>query len=128
MNLLCIWHIEKNVLRNCKGRFEKEEDWLTFLSIWNNLVKAPDEISFDQGWIEFQIQYESKKEVVDYCKKTWLPYKKYFVDAWTENFTHFGNRVTSRAEGAHSLLKKYLQVSTGDFREVKNKICHAIEK
>ncbi len=42
-------------------------------------------------------------------------------------YTHFGNRVTSRAEGAHALLKKYLQVSTGDLCEVKNKICLAIE-
>ena len=33
MNLLCIWHIEKNVLRNCKCHFEKEEDWFTFLFI-----------------------------------------------------------------------------------------------
>ena len=41
--------------------------------------------------------------------------------------THFGNRVTSRAEGAHALLKKYLQVSIGDLCEVKNKICLAIE-
>ena len=83
------------------------------------MVKSLDEISFDQGWFEFQIQYESKKEVVDCYKKTWLPYKKYFVDVWTEKFTHFGNRVTSRAEGAYSLLKKYLQVSTGDFHEAK---------
>jgi hypothetical protein len=41
--------------------------------------------------------------------------------------THFGNRVTLRAEGAHALLKKYLQVSIGDLCEVKNKICLAIE-
>ena len=41
--------------------------------------------------------------------------------------THFGNRVASRAEGAHALLKKYLQVSTSDLCEVKNKICLAIE-
>ena len=41
--------------------------------------------------------------------------------------THFGNCVTSKAKGAHALLKKYLQVSTGDLCEVKNKICLAIE-
>ena len=34
MNLLCIWHIEKNVLRNCKGHFEKEEDWFTFFYLF----------------------------------------------------------------------------------------------
>ncbi|KAL7211540.1 hypothetical protein ACSBR2_014411 [Camellia fascicularis] len=34
---------------------------------------------------------------------------------------------SSRAEGAHGKLKKYLQVSTGDLHRVKNKICLAIE-
>ena len=41
--------------------------------------------------------------------------------------TNFGNCVTSRVEGAHALLKKYLQVSTGNLCEVKNKICLANE-
>ena len=29
-NLLCIWHIEKNILKNCKSHFDKEEDWRDF--------------------------------------------------------------------------------------------------
>ncbi|XP_042754325.1 uncharacterized protein LOC122196071 [Lactuca sativa] len=46
---------------------------------------------------------------------------------WTDKFLHFGNRSSSRAEGAHAKLKQYLQVSTGDLREVKEKICLAVE-
>jgi hypothetical protein len=45
-----------------------------------------------------------------------------------EMHNHFGNRVTSRAEGAHALLKKYLQVSIDDLCEVKNRICLAINQ
>ncbi|KAG5566195.1 hypothetical protein RHGRI_001960 [Rhododendron griersonianum] len=40
-----------------------------------------------------------------------------FVKAWTGNHLHFGNRVTSRAKGAHAMLKRYLTVSTGNFHE-----------
>ncbi|KAH7849790.1 hypothetical protein Vadar_022981 [Vaccinium darrowii] len=40
-----------------------------------------------------------------------------FVNAWTSKHPHFGNRVTSRVESAHAMLKKYLTVSTGNFRE-----------
>lgn len=40
---------------------------------------------------------------------------------------HFGNRSSSRAEGAHAKLKLYLQVSTGGFQDVKEKICLAIK-
>ena len=49
------------------------------------------------------------------------------MSAWTEKYLHFGNRASSRAEGAHAKLKRYLKVSNGNLRQVKNKICLAIE-
>jgi hypothetical protein len=45
-----------------------------------------------------------------------------FVHAYTDRFLHFGNRATSRVEGAHSLLKLYLKVSTGDLKMVLENI------
>lgn len=65
--------------------------------------------------------------MINYIHKTWIPFKEKFVYAWTKKNLHFGNHVTSRVEGAHSKLKKYLQVSTGDLRGVKDKICLAID-
>nr|KAJ0227310.1 hypothetical protein LSAT_V11C100002350 [Lactuca sativa] len=88
-NLLCIWHIEKNV--------------------------------------EFELFYQKKKVATEYIKKTWLPWKENFVGAWTENYLHFGNRSSSWAEGAHVKVKQYLQVSTGGFQDVIEKICLAIK-
>ena len=44
------------------------------------------------------------------------------VRAWVDQHLYFGNRATSRVEGAHSMLKSYLQVSTGDLRVVYDKI------
>lgn len=61
------------------------------------------------------------------CGLEWLPWKDKFVSAWTEKHLHFGNRSSSRAEGAHAKLKLYLQVSTGSFQDVKKKICLAVE-
>ncbi|KAL4588354.1 hypothetical protein LXL04_001238 [Taraxacum kok-saghyz] len=69
----------------------------------------------------------TKKVAIDYIKDTWLPWKEKFVSAWTESYLHFGNRTSSRAEGAHAKLKLYLQVSTGGFQQVTEKICLAIE-
>lgn len=40
---------------------------------------------------------------------------------------HFKNHVTSRVEGAHSELNRYLQVSTGDLCGVKDKLCLLID-
>ncbi|GKC59631.1 hypothetical protein Tco_1087229, partial [Tanacetum coccineum] len=67
------------------------------------------------------------KDAIEYIKDTWLPSKEKFVSAWTEKYLHFGNRSSSRAEGAHAKLKLYLPVSTGSFQDVKKKICLAVE-
>ncbi|KAL4561763.1 hypothetical protein LXL04_033937 [Taraxacum kok-saghyz] len=127
INLLCIWHIEKNVLANCKKHFEHAEEFDIFMSSWNNVAYSTTTTIFEHNWGEFELVYQAKKVVTEYIKNTWLPWKEKFVSAWTENYLHFGNRVSSRAEGAHAKLKLYLQVSTGGFQEVKEKICLAIK-
>ncbi|XP_058185926.1 PKS-NRPS hybrid synthetase cheA-like [Rhododendron vialii] len=118
-NLLCVWHIEKNILANCKSHFKTQEDWTTFLDTWNEVISSPDGGAFDEAWKLFELLYNEKEYVLSYIQRTWLPFKERFVKAWTEKCAHFGNRVSSRAEGAHGKLKKYLQVSTGDLHQVK---------
>jgi hypothetical protein len=34
VNLLCVWHIQKNVLANCKQCFDSGEEWEAFLGKW----------------------------------------------------------------------------------------------
>jgi hypothetical protein len=53
--------------------------------------------------------------VVQYIHSTWLVHKELFVKCWTDQHFHLGTRTTSRVEGAHSTLKKYLVSSTGNF-------------
>ncbi|GKD78576.1 PKS-NRPS hybrid synthetase [Tanacetum coccineum] len=126
-SLLCVWHIKKNVFSNCKGYFERAEEFDMFMSSWNNLVYSTKESLFDKNWKEFELCYSSKKDAIEYIKDTWLPWKEKFVSAWTEKYLRFGNRSSSRAEGAHAKLKLYLQVSTRSFQDVKKKICLAVE-
>ncbi|KAL3517008.1 hypothetical protein ACH5RR_023910 [Cinchona calisaya] len=109
----------KNILANCKSYFRQTEDWDAFLVDWNSLVYFSTEEAFEKAWHEIQLSYKEKTAVLSYIQKTWLPYKEYFVDAWTEKLLHFGNRATSRVEGAHSKLKKYLMVSSGDIRTLE---------
>ena len=55
--------------------------------------------------------------------KTWLnEHKERFVHCWADRHLHFGNRETSRVEGAHSVIKRYLQVSTGNLHDVFSKL------
>ena len=39
-NLLCRWHIGKNVLANCKKTFETKDKWEMFIMSWNMLVMS----------------------------------------------------------------------------------------
>jgi len=66
--------------------------------------------------------YENHENLIWYLRDTWLVFKWSIVHFWVDQNPHFGNRVTSRVESAHSTLKRYLQVSTGDLRSVLEKI------
>ncbi|PWA86891.1 protein FAR1-RELATED SEQUENCE 5 [Artemisia annua] len=96
------------------------------LALMNGIKKSTTEALFNKNWADFELFYKGKKDALEYMKKNWFPWKEKFVSAWTEKYLHFGNRASSRAEGAHAKLKKYLQVSTGDFQQVKKKLCLAI--
>ncbi|KAJ3705596.1 hypothetical protein LUZ61_009301 [Rhynchospora tenuis] len=126
-NILCIWHINKNILAKCKMYFQTKEDWETFSSDWQKVVYSSTEGEYIDNWREFETTYKEKNEALVYIKETWLPLKEKFVSAWTDGHLHLGNRASSRAEGAHSKLKKYLEVSTGNLQIVKKKICLAID-
>ncbi|BBM97256.1 hypothetical protein Mp_1g04240 [Marchantia polymorpha subsp. ruderalis] len=57
---------------------------------------------------------KSLPELLKYLQQTWIPYKERFVSAWTKRYTHFGDVVTSRAEGHHASVKFYIKASTKD--------------
>lgn len=123
-NLLCLWHISKNILKNCKSQFSKEtenennDEWQLFLEKWNDIVQSVTENEFNEKWQTFYSTYANKSRIITYFENTWMPWKEKFVKAWTNEFLHLGTTVTSRVEGAHSTLKANLQVSTGDLYRI----------
>ncbi|XP_077246723.1 PKS-NRPS hybrid synthetase cheA-like isoform X2 [Tasmannia lanceolata] len=127
VNLLCIWHIEKSIWSNCKPHFKVGGNWDGFLSSWSALINSSTEVAYYEAWQGFQAEFREKVGALNYIATALLPFKELFVKAWTENHLHFGNRVTSNVQGAHSKLKKYVRLSTSDLNLVKNKICLAIE-
>lgn len=88
-NLFCVWRIEKNILANYKLHFDKEEDWIVFLSTWIDLINSSDESSFNEALRDFKVQYEKKELVLNYCKNTWLPFKEHFVVTGIDKFLYF---------------------------------------
>ncbi|KAL4555319.1 hypothetical protein LXL04_037936 [Taraxacum kok-saghyz] len=109
---------------------EKEDEaiYIWALSVFKKTLenREPSVIMTNRELALMNAIKKAKKVALEYIKKTWLPWKEMFVSAWTDNYMHLGNHASSRAEGAHAKLKLYLQVSTGGFQGVKEKICLAI--
>ncbi|KAI9916286.1 hypothetical protein PsorP6_017957 [Peronosclerospora sorghi] len=72
----------------------------------------------ERAWADFKDKYSYITEAVAYIDKQWTPFKTRFVSAWTNLVLHFNNVNTSRVEGAHSVIKKYIKVSTLDLWDV----------
>ena len=120
-NLLCQWHIQKNVLAKCKPHFvgvilsnsEGEAQWVEFQQAWTRVMQASTVRQFEERWQELKDKFYTPQYPAYpacYLKATWLPWKERFVSAWTDKHMHLRTTVTSRVEGAHATLKRYLKV------------------
>ncbi|CAG8791514.1 12304_t:CDS:2, partial [Cetraspora pellucida] len=111
----------------CKHYFTMEEDWNEFLRMWQLVTALITEQEFITQWDKFLKRYESKLGAIKYLQEIWMPYKECFVSAWTENYLHLGNKVTSCVEAAHAALKRCLQLSVDNLKSVHCKIVLQIE-
>lgn len=124
--LLCQWHVNKNLTKNLKAGFTKDE-WDQLMGCWWNVIESATEEDFEFRWNTLREDYFDQRHVITYLQTTWLPHKEKLVRAWTDKLTHFGNIATSRVEGAHAVLKKMLQVSTGDLKAVCDRTALVLE-
>jgi hypothetical protein len=126
-HFLCIWHINMNVMKKCKPIFcqqldnefgdeeigdnqykaSVDERWKAFLQFWNDVIGATTEDVFAATWIALHGAYPEPEFVaaIAYPENEWLRHKEKFFHAWTDHHLHFGHRATSKAEGAHVLIK-----------------------
>lgn len=126
-HVLCIWHINKNILAKCKKYFSTEEDWEQFTIGWSVVVFSKSENDFIVNWEKFKLQFFHQKKAIDYVEDTWIIWKEKFVSAWIDKVFHLGNTATSRVEGSHSVLKQYISVSTSHLDVVRRKIIDLID-
>ncbi len=110
--ILCCWHINKNVLANCKTRFSDVE-WQEFMQRWNLVVSSTSVELFNVALGAFKETYVASHPVAwNYVNNTWFPHKEKFVACFVDEFPHFGSASTLRVEGNHHVIKSYLRVST----------------
>ena len=117
-HLLCLWHINNNVLTNCKKSFDTKEAWDSFFADWKTVVYASSEPEFLESWERFRIQYQGQDQCVEYLNDIYIPFRHRFVKCYTSMITHFETTTTSRGEGGHAVLKRQLGSSSGDLKTV----------
>ncbi|KAL5147558.1 Protein FAR1-RELATED SEQUENCE 5 [Glycine soja] len=113
-NMLCRFHIDKNVKAKCKSLIGQKNAW-----DYGTLVDCPFEHQFAESLQKFQIACSPWPMFIDYVNDTWIiPHKEKFITAWTNKVMHLGNTTTNRVESAHWALKRVLQNSLGDLCSV----------
>lgn len=88
--LLCRWHINKNVLARSKKVFQDEDKWTGMMKAWTTVCSASSEQEFSSRWTEFCSEFGQYPDLVAYLDATWLTHKEKFVDAWISKSLHLG--------------------------------------
>ncbi|KAH1205885.1 Protein FAR1-RELATED SEQUENCE 6 [Glycine max] len=118
-NLLCRFHIDKNVKAKCKSLIGEKNAWDYVMDNWGTLVDCPSEYEFHESYQKFQVACSPWPMFIDYVNDTWIiPHKEKFITAWTNKVMHLGNTTTNRVESAHWALKRVLKNSVGDLCSV----------
>lgn len=94
---------------------KQEDQWKAFHMMWLSILYAPTKEIYFERLFEFEQKFQGYNQQVHYIKNTWLKHKDKLVTAWIDELPHFGNTVTSRVEGIHSVIKKYLTTNSGNF-------------
>lgn len=102
---ICIWHLNKNILSNCKLYFTNECDWEIFLLEWNKTIYCNTAQNFEIMYGKFCNKYlRDYQSCIEYINKNIYPMKDKFAYYSVNQFLNFGTHTTSRVESAHHHL------------------------
>jgi hypothetical protein len=75
-HLLCQWHVNINVVKNCKKHFWTKEEWDRFYAAWQSLLNSRIDEEYN-GNLEKLHMYPI--EPIKYLESTWLVWKEKLV-------------------------------------------------
>ncbi len=118
-HMLCIWHINKNVLANCRKSFDDQEAWTIFFALWKNVIYTSSKQDFWIEWSKIVDDYSAfHQECVDYLTFIYINHRRHFAKCYINRILHFDTTFTSRDEKEHVVLKRRLEFSTNDLKTV----------
>jgi histone-lysine N-methyltransferase SETD2 len=123
-HLLCIWHINNNVLIKCKKNFVIKEKWDTFFANWKEIMYVFSKSEYQNIWNRFSNKYNfSHSDCIEYLIETYIAhYHRRFVKCYIDQILHFETTMTSRNKDEHAALKRHLEISIENLKIVTESI------
>ncbi len=122
-HILCLWHINNNVLINCKKSFNTKKEWDVFFAEWKTLIYASSKNEFNENWNVFFIKYVSHDHCVKYLKFIYIAnFRRRFLICYINKILHFEITTISRNEDDHAMLKRRFESFAEDLKTVINSI------
>lgn len=116
------------MLAKTKQYFSSNEEFEAFIKSWKELINSSNIDEYNAQLAKFTTQFNQiAPNALRYIQSTWLTYKEMFIRAWVGQYLHLGNWATSRVEGSHAFLKKYIGGSSGDMLHVFERINNALQ-
>jgi histone-lysine N-methyltransferase SETD2 len=83
-HFLCIWHINNNVLINCKKIFVFKKAWNAFFIEWKTIMYAFSDWEYKHLWNQFVDRYNlSYDECIDYLYNIYIrDYRRRFIKCY----------------------------------------------
>jgi len=96
-NLLCRFHINKNVKAKCKMLVHPREVWDVVMKAWTTVIDCTDYEAFHKCVEGFESACLAWPIFLEYVQKTWIkPHKEKFVSVLTNKVMHMGNTTSNR--------------------------------
>jgi len=96
-NLLCRFHINKNVKAKCKMLVVSVEAWKVVMNSWRTIIDCTEIAKFDGFVKKFETICSLWQLLFEYVKNTWIiAHKEKFVKCWKNSLMHLGNTTSNR--------------------------------
>ena len=102
--LLCLWHVAKNVLTHVQDNWvvkadqsdeeneKAQEHRDNFMKRWVDCYSQKSLEKFTAAWHQLIEDYHDQERLTNYLRDEWWPYRRAFVTCYTDIWMHFGNR------------------------------------
>ncbi|KAE8181014.1 hypothetical protein CF336_g9072 [Tilletia laevis] len=113
-HVLCQWHIRQNVSKTARPLLQDEDEFQRFLHDFDTIRGAPTFDALEDAVDVLQNEWSDTFPALVHYIDLKLSAEHLWVNAYIDRHPHMGTRATSKTEGAHATLKKFLHSRHGN--------------